>query len=388
MLAKHWPEEIELLRKTVRDLAARRVAPLIEGIETTGNFSPELMEILKGAGLTGMIVPAEYGGVDADLRGFVVVMEELSQVFPTASTMLTPHWFSTKQIVKWTSPETAPWAAPLLTRVAEGHGVGAIALTEPEAGSDLASVATTAVRTGDDYVINGQKRFITNGGRCDYYTVLARTGGPGARGLSLLYVQADRPGLSTGRLEKKMGLRGSATAEVIFDGVRVPVDQLIGTENRGFAQAMDGIEEGRVVVAAMSLGIAQGALNHAVQYAKTRKQFGKPIGAFQGLQFMLADMAIKVDASRSLVYDAAEAVMARTPDAARLASAAKTFASDAAMEVTTDAVQVLGGYGYVSDFPVEMLMRDAKINQIYEGTNQIQRMLIARGLLGADVTNA
>src|SRR5581483_736451 len=288
-------------------------------------------------------------------------------VFPTASTMLTPHWFSTKQIVKWTSPETAPWAAPLLTRVAEGHGVGAIALTEPEAGSDLASVATTAVRTGDDYVINGQKRFITNGGRCDYYTVLARTGGPGARGLSLLYVQADRPGLSTGRVEKKMGLRGSATAEVIFDGVRVPVDQLIGTENRGFAQAMDGIEEGRVVVAAMSLGIAQGALNHAVQYAKTRKRFGKPIGAFQGLQFMRADMAIKVDASRSLVYDAAEAVMARTPDAARLASAAKTFASDAAMEVTTDAVQVLGGYGYVSDFPVEMLMRDAKINQIYEG---------------------
>lgn len=385
MLAKHWPEEIELLRRTVRDLATRKVAPLVEGIESRGKFSRELMELLKGAGLTGMIVPASHGGVDADLRGFVVVMEELSQVFPTASTMLTPHWFSTKQIVKWAD---APWVAPLLAGVADGNGVGAIALTEPEAGSDLASVATTAVRTGDDYVINGGKRFITNGGECDYYTLLARTGGPGARGLSLIYVEADRPGLSIGRVEKKMGLRGSATAEVLFDDVRVPVDHLIGTENRGFAQAMDGIEEGRVVVAAMSLGIAQGALDHAVAYAKTRKQFGKPIGAFQGLQFMLADMAIKVDASRSLVYDAAEAVMARTSDAARLASAAKTYASDAAMEVTTDAVQVLGGYGYVSDFPVEMLMRDAKINQIYEGTNQIQRMLIARGLLGADVTNA
>jgi hypothetical protein len=385
MLAKHWPEEIELLRKTVRDLAVRRVAPLVEGIESSGEFSPALMDVLKGAGLTGMIVPAAHGGVDADLRSFVVVMEELSQVFPTASTMLTPHWFSTKQIVKWAD---APWVAPLLARVADGAGVGAIALTEPDAGSDLAAVSTTAVRSGPDYVVNGQKRFITNGGQADYYTVLARTGGPGARGLSLLLVEADRPGLSIGRVERKMGLRGSATAEIIFDDVRVPADQLIGIENRGFAQAMDGIEEGRVVVAAMSLGIAQGALDHAVEYAKNRKQFGKPIGSFQGLQFMLADMAIKVDAARSLTYDAAEAVMARTPQAPRLASAAKTFASDAAMEVTTDAVQVLGGYGYISDFPVEMLMRDAKINQIYEGTNQIQRMLIARGLLGAEVANA
>jgi alkylation response protein AidB-like acyl-CoA dehydrogenase len=385
MLAKHWPEEIELLRKTVRDLAVRRVAPLVEDIETSGTFSPELMDVLKGAGLTGMIVPAEHGGVDADLRSFVVVMEELSPVFPTASTMLTPHWFSTKQIVKWAD---APWVAPLLSRVVEGEGVGAIALTEPDAGSDLAAVSTRAVRIGQDYVINGHKRFITNGGQADYYTVLARTGGPGARGLSLIFVEAERDGLSIGRLEKKMGLRGSATAEIIFDDVTVPADHLIGTENRGFAQVMDGIEEGRVVVAAMSLGIAQGALDHAVEYAKNRHQFGKPIGSFQGLQFMLADMAIKVDAARSLTYDAAEAVMARTAHAPRLASAAKTFASDAAMEVTTDAVQVLGGYGYISDFPVEMLMRDAKINQIYEGTNQIQRMLIARGLLGAEVANA
>ena len=385
MLERQWPEEIELLRKTIRDLAVKRVAPLIEGIETSGKFSVELLDILKAAGLTGLIVPADRGGVDTDLRGFVVVMEELSRIFPTASTMLTPHWFSTKQIVKWAD---ADWVRPLLKQVADGELIGAIALTEPEAGSDLASVSTTATHTDDQLIINGQKRFITNGGYADYYTVLARTGGPGARGLSLIFVEANLPGVSIGRIEKKMGLRGSATAEVRFDGVVVPFDHLIGIENRGFAQAMDGIEEGRVVVAAMSLGIAQGAMGHAVEYAKTRRQFGKPIGAFQGLQFMLADMAIKIDATRSLVYDATHAVMARSPEAARLASAAKTFASDIAMEITTDAVQVLGGYGYTADFPVEMLMRDAKINQIYEGTNQIQRMLIARGLLGTDVVNA
>jgi alkylation response protein AidB-like acyl-CoA dehydrogenase len=385
MLERQWPEEIELLRKTIRDLAVKRVAPLIEGIEASGKFSVELLGILKAAGLTGLIVPADRGGVDADLRGFVVVMEELSQTFPTASTMLTPHWFSTKQIVKWAE---AGWVGPLLQRVADGELIGAIALTEPEAGSDLASVSTTATHADDQLIINGQKRFITNGGHADYYTVLARTGGPGARGLSLIFVEADRPGVSVGRIEKKMGLRGSATAEVLFEGVVVPLDHIIGIENRGFAQAMDGIEEGRVVVAAMSLGIAQGAMGHAVEYAKSRRQFGKPIGAFQGLQFMLADMAIKIDAARSLVYDATDAVMARSSEAARLASAAKTFASDIAMEITTDAVQVLGGYGYTADFPVEMLMRDAKINQIYEGTNQIQRMLIARGLLGADVVNA
>ena len=384
-MERQWPEEIELLRKTIRDLAVKRVAPLIEGIETRGVFSVELLDILKAAGLTGLIVPADRGGVDTDLRGFVVVMEELSRIFPTASTMLTPHWFSTKQIVKWAD---AGWVGPLLQRVADGELIGAIALTEPEAGSDLASVSTSATNVDDQLIINGQKRFITNGGHADYYTVLARTGGPGARGLSLIFVEADRPGLSIGRIEKKMGLRGSATAEVRFEGVVVPLDHVIGTENRGFAQAMDGIEEGRVVVAAMSLGIAQGAMGHAVEYAKTRRQFGKPIGAFQGLQFMLADMAIKIDAARSLVYDATDAVIARSSEAARLASAAKTFASDVAMEITTDAVQVLGGYGYTADFPVEMLMRDAKINQIYEGTNQIQRMLIARGLLGADVVNA
>ncbi|HEX9832928.1 MAG TPA: acyl-CoA dehydrogenase family protein [Mycobacterium sp.] len=379
-----WSTESEDLRKAVRELATKRVTPMIEQIERTGEFSRELLAVLHEAGLPAMIVPARYGGADSVLHDYVVVMEELSQVFPTASTMLTPHWFATKQIVKWaTAPEgESSWVAPLLQRVAAGEAIGALALTEPEAGSDLANVATKATEDAGEWVISGQKRFITNGGECDYYTVLARTGGPGARGLSLFYVEADRPGVNVGRLEKKMGLRGSATAEIEFDAVRIPADHIIGERDRGFAQAMAGIEEGRVIVAAMSVGIAQGALDHAVAYASQRRQFGKPIGAFQGMQFMLADMSIKLDAARYLTYEAATAVRAGRADAARLASSAKTFASDIAMEVTTDAVQVLGGYGYTADFPVEMLMRDAKINQIYEGTNQIQRILIARDLLG------
>jgi alkylation response protein AidB-like acyl-CoA dehydrogenase len=379
MLLGTWPEEVELLRKVTADVAAQRIAPLIEGIEASAEFSDELLAVLRDAGLLGMIVPARYGGDDTDLRSFVVVMEEIAKVFPTAATVLTGHWFSTKQVVKWAD---ADWVRPLLADIAYGNQLGAFALTESEAGSDLGAVRTRAVREGDDFVISGQKRFITNGGAADYYVVLARTGGEGSKGLSMIYLPATTPGLSVGRMEKKMGLRGSATAEIVLDAVRVPTTHLVGVEGKGFAQAMDGIEEGRVLVAAMSLGLATGALGHAVAYAGQRKQFGRPIGSFQGLQFLLADMSIKVDAARSLVYDAAEAVLAHSSEAPRLASTAKTYASDIGMEVATDAVQVLGGYGYMSDFPVEMLMRDAKINQIYEGTNQIQRMLIARALLG------
>jgi alkylation response protein AidB-like acyl-CoA dehydrogenase len=296
--------------------------------------------------------------------------------------MLTPHWFSTKQLVRLA---TGPWLGSLLTDIVSGVRFGALALTEPGAGSDLAGLQSTAVRDGDEgdeWVITGQKRFITNAGVAHYYTVLARTGGPGARGISMFYVEADRPGVSAGRLEKKMGLRASATGEVFFDSVRVPGDHLVGSEGRGFTQMMEGLQDGRAMVAAIAVGIAQGALEQAFSYAGTRKQFGKAIGSFEGVLLMLADMAIKTQAARSVTYDAVDAAIAGDADASRLISIAKTFATDAAMEVTTDAVQVLGGYGYVADFPVEMLMRDAKIQQIYEGTNQIQRVLIARDLLG------
>jgi alkylation response protein AidB-like acyl-CoA dehydrogenase len=311
-------------------------------------------------------------------------MEEMSKVFPTASTMLTPHWFSTKQIVRWAQGD---WVRRLLSDIAAGRRIGALALTEPEAGSDLGSLSTSATRDDEEWVITGRKRFITNAGVSDFYVALARTGASGTRGISMFYVESDRPGLTVGRLEKKMGLRGSATAEVYFDEVRVPAGHLIGTEGSGFQQMMHGLQDGRAMVAAVAVGIAQGALDQAVSYARIRRQFGKPIGAFQGMQFMLADMAIKTETARSITYDAVDASIAGSPDAARLISIAKTFATDMAMEVTTDAVQVLGGSGYVSDFPVEMLMRDAKIQQIYEGTNQIQRVLIARELLG-DVARA
>jgi alkylation response protein AidB-like acyl-CoA dehydrogenase len=379
MLIGSWPEEVELLRKMVRDLAVGRIAPLVAGIEERAEFSQELLAVLRDAGLLGMVVPERFGGVDADLRSFVVVMEELSKVFPTASTVLTGHWFACKQIVRFAE---ADWKASLLASVASGETLGAFALTEPNAGSDLAGLQSRARHVGDQWSISGQKRFITNGGVADFYTVLARTGENRAHGLSAFYVEADRPGVNVGRVEKKMGLRGSATAEIYFDEVTIPFDHLVGTEGGGFQQMMTGIEEGRVLVAALSLGIATGCLDQAIAYASEREQFGKKIAAFQGLQFLVADMAIQTEAARSLTYDAAEAVIAGRPEAALLASAAKTFASDVGMSVSTDAVQVLGGSGYVTDFPVEMLMRDAKINQIYEGTNQIQRMLIARNLFG------
>ena len=379
MLDEMLPEEIQLLRKVVRDVAQRRIAPLVHDIDDAGTFSPELLAILREAGFLAMAVPAAHGGVDSDLRSYVVIMEELGKVFPTACTTLTPHWFATKVIARAVRAE---WVAPFLAEVTDGALLGAIALTEPNAGSDLAAATTRARPVDGSWVIDGQKRFITNGGVADFYQVLARTGGDGPGVLSLFFVEGDRPGITSGRLEKKMGLRSSPTAEMYFDGVTVPEDHLVGEAGRGFAETMQGMEEGRIMVAALSLGIAQGALDHAVAYAAARRQFGKPIAAFQGLQFLIADMGIRVEAARSLIYDAAEAYLAGRPDAARLAAMAKTFASDAAMAVTTDAVQVLGGSGYVTDFPVEMLMRDAKINQIYEGTNQIQRMLIARSLLG------
>jgi hypothetical protein len=272
--------------------------------------------------------------------------------------------------------------APLLAAAAEGRSIGAIAATEPEAGSDLAAVRTRAVRDADEWVIDGSKRFITNGGFAEFYTVLVRTGGAGPRGVSAIYVEASREGVKATRFEEKMGLHGSATAEMSYDQVRVPGDHLIGTEGSGFTYTMRSFDEGRIGVAAMALGIAQGCLEASVDYARSREQFGHKIASFQGVQFLVADMAIGVHAARSLISDAALALVRGDADAGRLAAIAKTYATDMAMAVSTDAVQVHGGYGYVRDFPVEMFMRDAKICQIYEGTNQIQRTLVARSYFG------
>jgi hypothetical protein len=310
-------------------------------------------------------------------------LEELARVYPSACTYLTAHWLGTKLIALHATGESeAEWVRPLLEGAATGEVLGAIAVTEPDHGSDLGSITTKARRDGDDWIISGTKRFITNGGFADFYTVLARTGGPGPRGLSLFAVEADREGVTASRWEKKMGLHGSATAEMLFDDVRVPADHLIGEPEKGFTYLMRGFDEGRLGIAAMSLGMSQGALDAATRYASERKQFGKEIAAYQGVQFLIADMAIGVYTSRAMVYDAVHAFSKKDPDASRLAAIAKTFSSDVAMDVTSSGVQVHGGAGYVADFPVEMLMRDAKINQIYEGTNQILRMLIARTYFG------
>jgi acyl-CoA dehydrogenase len=376
-------EELRDLASLTRDIAESKIAPLIEETEDSGTFSPEIKEILAAAGFLGLVVPEEYGGITSDIGHQCIVLEEVARVYPSACTYLTAHWLATKLIALNATGDTeADWVRSLLQAAASGEKLGAIAVTEPEHGSDLGSITTKARRDGEGWIINGTKRFITNGGYADFYTVLARTGGPGPRGLSLFVVEADCDGVAAARWEKKMGLHGSATAEMQFDDVRVPADHLIGEVDRGFSYLMRGFDEGRLGVAAMSLGISQGALEAATRYAGERKQFGKEIAAYQGVQFLIADMAIGVYTSRAMVYDAVQAFTQKHPDASRLAAIAKTYASDVAMGVTSSAVQVHGGSGYVRDFPVEMLMRDAKINQIYEGTNQILRMLIARSYFG------
>jgi alkylation response protein AidB-like acyl-CoA dehydrogenase len=376
-------EDVQDLASLTRDIAESKIAPLIETTEESGTFNPEIREILGTAGFFGLVVPEEYGGIQGNIGYQCVVLEELARVYPSACTYLTAHWLGTKLIALHATGESeAEWVRPLLEGAATGEVLGAIAVTEPDHGSDLGSITTKARRDGDDWIISGTKRFITNGGFADFYTVLARTGGPGPRGLSLFAVEADREGVTASRWEKKMGLHGSATAEMLFDDVRVPADHLIGEPEKGFTYLMRGFDEGRLGIAAMSLGMSQGALDAATRYASERKQFGKEIAAYQGVQFLIADMAIGVYTSRAMVYDAVHAFSKKDPDASRLAAIAKTFSSDVAMDVTSSGVQVHGGAGYVADFPVEMLMRDAKINQIYEGTNQILRMLIARTYFG------
>lgn len=383
MLHSDLDEQLRDLVDVTHRVATEKIRPLIDETERSGTFSPEIRAILASAGFFGLVVPEEYGGGDSDVRHQAVVLEQLARTYPSACTYLTAHWLATKVIaLNATGPDEPDWVRPLLEDAASGTRMGAIAATEPDHGSDLARITTNARRDGDDWIINGTKRFITNGGFADFYTVLARTGGEGSRGLSLIFVEADRAGVNVGRWERKMGLHGSATAEMIFDDVRVPADHVIGEVDRGFTYLMRGFDEGRVGVAAMCLGIAQGALDAATAYATQRRQFGKEIASYQGVQFLVADMSIGVQASRSVVYDAMHALVAGHPDASRLAAIAKTLASDTAMEATSNAVQVHGGAGYVSDFPVEMLMRDAKIGQIYEGTNQILRMLIARSYFG------
>jgi len=379
-VAHRLSDEQELLRQTVRQLADERIAPRAAEIDTSGEFPWDIKELLAEHEILALPFPPEYGGVSGGLLTLCLAIEEIARVCATSSLILAVQALAARPILIAGSDEQKRHWIPDL---AAGKRLAAFALTEAGAGSDPAAMRATARREGQEYLLDGSKRFITLGGVADLYAVFAVTdpGAPKGKGISCLMVDGDSAGFSVARLEHKMGIRGSPTAELVFEGVRVPAANLLGREGEGYRIALKTLEHSRPGIAAQAVGIAQGATDVAVDYARTRVQFGRPIGEFQMVQAMLADMATRTEAARQLLYKACAEIAAGTPRAMRWAAMAKLFAGDTAMVVTTDAVQVLGGYGYTTDYPVERMMRDAKITQLYEGTQQIQRLVIARDLL-------
>ncbi len=376
-------EDQILLRDTVRELADARIAPRAAEIDRTGEFPEDVRRLLAEHDVLALPFPVEHGGVGGDLLTVCLAIEQIARACATSSLILIVQELGSLPLLLAGSPDQqARWFPGL----ASGLVLSAFALTEPEAGSDAASIRTRAVRDGDDYLITGTKRFITNGSVVGLITVFAVTGpdSPRHARLSCFAVEVPAEGFRIARLEHKMGIRGSPTAELTFENVRVPAANRIGPEGDGFRIAMATLDRSRPGVAAQAIGIAQGALDAAIAYARDRKQFGRRIGEFQMIQAMLADMDAQTEAARQLLYTACAEIEAGGPDAARWSAMCKLVAGDTAMRVTTDAVQVLGGYGYIDEFPVERMMRDAKITQLYEGTQQIQRLVIARALLGRD----
>ena len=373
------PEEHRMLREVVRDLAETVIGPRAAEIDETAEFPQDVYKALVSADLQAPHIPEAYGGVGADALAGAIVVEEIARVCVSSSLIPAVNKLGTQGILLAGSEALKQ---RYLSEVASGAAMFSYALSEPEAGSDAAAMTTRAVRDGDGWVLNGVKRWITNAGVSTYYTVMASTDpAKKSQGISAFVVHADDPGFSYGALEHKMGIKGSPTRELYFDDVRLPADRIIGEEGTGFQTALRTLDHTRLTIGAQALGLAQGALDYCIGYVQQRKQFGKPIGDFQGIQFMLADMAMKIEAARQLVYSAAAKAERGSPDLTMVSAAAKCFASDVAMEVTTNGVQILGGYGYSRDYPLERMMRDAKITQIYEGTNQIQRLVIARQLL-------
>ncbi|MET7468643.1 acyl-CoA dehydrogenase family protein [Micromonospora sp. NPDC005686] len=373
------PEEHEAIREAVREVCAAKVAPHAAEADEAGEFPKASYEALRAADFHAPHIPVEYGGAGADALATAIVIEEVARACASSSLIPAVNKLGTMPLLLAGSEELK---RRYLTPVAAGDGMFSYCLSEPEAGSDAAAMTTKAVRDGDHWVLNGVKRWITNAGVSEYYTVFAVTDPTArSRGISAFVVEKSDPGVSFGAPEKKLGIKGSPTREVYFDNVRIPADRMIGAEGTGFATAMKTLDHTRVTIAAQAVGIAQGALDYAKGYVQERKQFGKPVAEFQGIQFMLADMGMKLEAARQLTYAAAGKSERGDADLTYFGAAAKCFASDAAMEITTDAVQLLGGYGYTRDYPVERMMRDAKITQIYEGTNQVQRIVMARQLL-------
>ncbi|MFF9062304.1 acyl-CoA dehydrogenase family protein [Streptomyces sp. NPDC014882] len=373
-------EEARDLLALVQDIARREIAPGAAAEEEAGHFPRELFTLLSGAGLLGLPYPAAYGGGDQPYEVYLQVLEELAAARLTVGLGVSVHTLAGYALATHGTEEQR---AARLPAMLGGGQLGAYCLSEPASGSDAAALRTRAVREGDGWVVDGTKAWITHGGIADFYTVLARTGGEGARGITAFLVPGDAEGLSAAPPERKMGLRGSPTAQVHFDGVRIPDALRIGAEGQGFAIALAALDSGRLGIAACAVGVARAALDEAVAHATGRRQFGRPIADFQGLRFLLADMATRVESGRALYLAAARLRDAGRPFV-RQAAMAKLHCTDAAMQVTTDAVQVLGGYGCTADFPVERYLREAKALQIVEGTNQIQRMVIARQLLGPE----
>jgi alkylation response protein AidB-like acyl-CoA dehydrogenase len=369
-------DEAEALVALAHEIAQEELRPIASEYEAEGRFPREKFKLLGQSGLLGLPYPERWDGGDVAYEVYLQALEEIAAAWMTVGVGLSVHTMSCFALARFgTDEQRDQWLPGQLG----GDLLGAYALSEPQAGSDAAALSTRAVRDGDDYVVSGTKAWITHAGQADFYTVMVRTSDDGSRGVSCLLMEAGTPGLGFGALEHKMGLTGSPTAQLLLDGARVPVARRLGAEGQGLKIALEALDSGRLGIAACAVGLAQAALDEAVEYAKGRSQFGQPIIDFQGLQFMLADMAAGVESARATYVDAARRRDRGLPFH-RQASIAKLVATDMAMRVTTDAVQVLGGAGYTRDFPVERYLREAKVPQIFEGTNQVQRMVIAREL--------
>ena len=372
-------KERQMIRTTAEKTAQRIVQPRAAKIDTTGEFPWDLVEAFGKQGFLSLLLPEQYGGTNGDLTSFCIVVEEIARVCGSSSLIILAQGVGTLPILLGGNPSQKDF---YFTEISEKNSLTAFALNDEEGGSETSSIKTRAEKQGKDYLINGHKFFITHGSIAKFYSVFAVTRPDhGAEGISAFVIEDGTPGLIFGTGEEKIGMRGSVVTDVIFENCRVPQENRLGEEGKGWKIAMDALNLSRPAMGAQAVGIAQGALNFAIHYANERIQFGKPISSFQAIQFMIADMATQVEAARALVYKVAAQMDAKVEDTEKLSAISKYFASEIAIKVTTDAVQILGGYGYMKDYPVERMMRDAKVTQIYEGANQIQRWLVAQQLL-------
>ncbi len=370
----------EQFRQTTRKIAEEKLAPRSAEFDRTGEFPKDIFEIFKANNFFALYMPKECGGMGQDTLTCCILIEEISRVDLGFCCLVASSWLGAEPILIAGSPEQK---IKYLTPLAKGEGLFAFGLTERDAGSDAGAMGSIAKLQGDKYILNGSKCFITNGNIAMTYSIFAKTDpDKGVRGISAFIVSRETPGFSIGKVEDKLGIRCAQISELFFDNCSVPAENLIGEPGKGFTYAMITLDHTRPVIGAQAVGIGQGALDYVIKYTKERVQFGAPIASLQAIQFMLADMAIQVEVARAMVYRAASAIDNKVPNLSYVSAISKTFASDVAMRVTTDAVQIMGGYGYLKDHPVERMMRDAKITQIYEGTNQIQRVVISRAMLG------